>query len=193
MAEWNPIKLGIGVGVGLLFLLVIIGAGFHVVQFNLDKFSPQLFKYLFYGAEDTQNIGVTTVSGDVGGIITALMVWLIIFVAFGDILENFSAFSAGIGWIVAFAIAVVAANVGIIQSGIIYLVGLFAWAGTVSVFLALLAAFFFFFLVNWGVTGLSGWIKRRQEMVKAYSGKTKLRVGVEALGTVARATEREGS
>jgi len=182
----QPVRYVIYLVIGIAIILVIAG----VLSERFAGIGAQISKYVFFGTEDI-SVDVATTTGEIGGIITAFMIWLIIFVGFGDILENFSAFSKGIAWVIAFAIAVVAANVGLIQSGIIALVGLFAWLGTFAMFAAMLGAFVAFFAVNWGMSSLGGWLKRRQTMLKAATGRTYASEGLRTLKQVGKTTAEE--
>jgi len=146
-----------------------------------------LKKYVFFGTEQLQ-FNTTVAGGEIGGLITALMIWLIIFAGFGDIIENFSAFSEGIAWVMAFALAVVGANVGLIQYFTVWLVGAFIWAGSFAMFAALLAAFFAFFAVNWGISGLTKWIKNRQIMIEASTGRTYASAGLKTMKVIGKET-----
>lgn len=180
----HPVRYAIYLVIGIGIILVIAGT----LSERFAGVGAQISKYVFFGTEDI-SIDVTTTTGEIGGIITAFMIWLIIFAGFGDILENFSAFSKGIAWVIAFAIAIVAANVGIIQSGIVALVGLFAWLGTFAMFAAMLSAFVAFFAVNWGMSGLTRWLKNRQTMLKSATGRTYASEGLRTLKTVGKTTE----
>ncbi len=136
-----------------------------------------------------QSMGLAS---SVSGIISMLMVWLIIFVAFGDIFETFSSFSRGIAWVIAFGVAVIAANVGLISWLFIWFTGIFVWAGAAAVYVGLLASFVAFFAVNWGITPLVTWLKNRSKMIKATSGATRAGDAVRNLSRVERDFERAG-
>lgn len=178
-------KTAIWVFVIILGVILIVGT---VTQYWNSATMP-LKQYVFFGTESL-DFNTTTAGGEIGGLITALMIWLIIFAGFGDILENFSAFSRGIAWVMAFALAVVGANVGLIQYVTVWLVGAFVWAGSFAMFAALLAAFFAFFVVNWGISGLTTWVSNRQKMMKAATGRTYASEGLRTMKKVGQvATE----
>jgi hypothetical protein len=184
--DTRMIKFGVWIFVLVLMIIIFVAAGGSTI-FGLDKFSPAVEQYVFFGSSWASiKLEVAPASGQFAPLIVSLMVWLIIFAAFGDILENWSAFSEGIGWIVAFAIAVVAANVGIIQGGVVVLIGWFAWAGTAAIFIALLFSIFAFAAVNMGITSLSTWVKNRQVMLRSATGRTYATAGLETLETVGK-------
>ncbi len=189
------IKVAFTFIIGIMLLITILGVGFHYSFLNFDAIGPNIAKYVFLGQNFTE-IRVASFDGPVGElgiIIVGFMVWLIIFVGFGDVLENFAAFSSGIAWIIAFAVAVIAVNLGFIQAGIVYLVGAFAFLGTLALFAALLGAFIAFFGVNWGMASLSSWIKRRQTMLHAATGRTYASEGLETLEVIGKKTATDGS
>ena len=174
----DTIKIGLWVLIAVLGLVVIVGA----TTIYLTSLSTGIQHYVFFGTDDIAlAINQQTVSGELGAIITALMIWLLIFVAFGDIFENFSAFSSGIAWVIAFAIAVVAANVGFINITMVKLIGVFAWLGTFAIFASLAAALLAFFAVNWGMASLLQWLKNRHLMMKASTGRTYAAEGLKTL------------
>lgn len=184
----DNVKTGVWIIAGVLFLAVFLGVGTGTVFFGLDKFGAGVMQYIFLGTDDLNEFNITGNLNTIGLLITSLMIWLIVFVTFGDILENFSAFSKGIGWIIAFALAVVAANVKLINTVLVWITGVFLWAGTFAIYAGLFGSIFAFFVVQWGWSRFSAWFITRQQMVAAVSGKTKLKTGVETLKTVAEAT-----
>jgi len=192
MAETEEtVKYGTWIIIAVCAVVVLTAGITGAATGTLAVSSELIQKYLFFGTESI-DFDVTTTTGQVGGLITALMVWIIIFVGFGDILENFSAFSKGIGWVMAFAISIVAANVGLIQAGVINLVKIFAWAGTAAMFLALFAAFVAFVAINFGSKSLFDWVKRRQNMIHAATGKQLAGEGFEVLTDIGNRSEKAG-
>src|SRR3989338_1263032 len=192
MAEHSPLKILVGIVVGVLMLVTLLGVAFEVNPF--ETIGENIMQYVFLGTSTLDDVQTSSTGGlaQPALVLVALMVWLIIFVAFGDILENFSAFSVGIGWIVAFAIAVIAANTKLSISMLVWITSAFAWAGTVAVYAALFAAFIAFFAVNWGIGSLSNWLKTRNEMIRANTGKYRAAAGLRALTAVEKAAAEEG-
>jgi len=181
------------VAVIVLALIVVITSIFQLSgQGVIGKTSDNVARYVFFG-QQTWDVEANVVGGEIGTIIVLLMVWLIIFAGFGDILENFSAFSSGIAWIIAFAVGVVAANTNVIQAGMKALIAVFAWLGTAAIFGALLGAIFAFFAVNWGISGLTNWLKNRQTMIHAATGRTHVTEGLKTLSKVGKTVEVEGA
>ncbi|MAE49299.1 hypothetical protein CMI48_00575 [Candidatus Pacearchaeota archaeon] len=173
----------------VMFLVVIGGVGFGIDNLGIDKLGEKVLQFAVYGSSqiDTE-LTNNTVTGEIGAIITVMMFWLILFVAFGDIFENFSAFSSGIGWIIAFAIAVISANLGLIKSALSWIVAIFAWAGTAAVLLSLFASIAAFFAVNWGIGPLTSWLKTRQKMTDAARGRSSAASGLKTMRAVDRAS-----
>ncbi len=187
MASDNmTLKGAVWVIAGVLFFIVLLSVGFNVSQLGLDRIGPQVLQFVFLGTDDLNTFNVTGDLNATALLITALMIWLIIFVSFGDVLENFSAFSSGIGWIVAFAIAVIGANVKIINTSMVYLVGVFAWLGTFAIFAALFGAIFAFFAVNWGMSRFTNWIRQRTIMINAATGRVSAKEGLRTLKEIGK-------
>lgn len=172
-------------------ILVILAATMPSIGV-LKGIGDAISKYVLFGANADSLSQIEGAVGRISALITAFMVWLIIFAGFGDILENFSAFSKGIAWVIAFAVGVVAANVGIIKTGLLALVAAFAWAGTFSIFAALLGAIAAFFVVNWGIRGSLQWIKNRQEMIQAATGRNYASSGLLTLTKTGKIITKEG-
>ncbi|MBU1136493.1 MAG: hypothetical protein KJ559_03220 [Nanoarchaeota archaeon] len=184
MAEIEPVKYAVWLVIGVAAIMLIVGA----TTAYFTNASGAISRYVFFGTADL-GFADQTITGQIGVLITSLMVWLIIFAGFGDILENFSAFSKGIAWVIAFAIAIVAANTGIIKFSIVWLIGSFAWLGTFAIVSALVASFIAFFVVNWGMSGLTTWLKNRQTMIGAATGRTYAAEGLKTLKKVGEGTE----
>jgi hypothetical protein len=88
-------------------------------------------------------------------LIIFIMIWLIIFVTFGDIIETFSTFNPSIAWLIAFCLATIAGFTGIYEGptsrALVWLANMGAWA----VALGIICSFIFFLLIEMGVGGLS--------------------------------------
>lgn len=190
----NTLKVLIGIVVGAMILLTIIGIGVKtdvVDQLGINALGDAFLKYAFVGDDEVYNTA-TSGAQSLGYLIMALMVWLIIFVAFGDIFENFAAFSSGIGWVIAFGVAVIAANVKVINAGVITITKWFVFAGTAAVYVGLFVAIIVFLVVSMGITPLMGWIRGRRAMISATTGRAYAREGLRTLGTVGRTAAEEG-
>ena len=176
----------------VFFIAVILGASIETTVFGLDKVSPWLLKYIFLGTDDYNSL-----TGDAQGLagisllITALMVWLIVFVTFGDIIENFSTFSPVIAWIIAFAMGIISANVGAVRGILIWMTAVFIWAGTAAVYLGLFASFVVFLAINWGIGSAGKWFHRRKTLSKAAAAGNLYQAGQQTLARVARQTQRD--
>jgi len=157
--------------VGILMFLVIFGAipamsGYKIV----DDFSEPVAKYVF-GFDEANIDLVGSNLSSYAIIVTYLMLWLIIFVTFGDIIETFSSFDATIAWVIAFALAIVGGMSGVISGSLVNITEWFVWAGTAAVYLGLLASFIVFLVVQFGASGLKGWIRRRKAMIRTAKGE----------------------
>ena len=163
--------------VGVLIILTILGS-IDIIgekfQF-FSNFSGPIAKYVF--GFDSQDIGLGTGVNltSYATIVIFLMMWLIIFVAFGDIFESFSTFNPAIAWIIAFALAVITGLTQMTSKLALGITTWFTWAGTFAVYLALLTAIVAFLAVNFGITSLTKWIIARKLMNQAIRGETSVK------------------
>jgi hypothetical protein len=105
--------------------------------------------------------------GSTSAVIVTILVWLLLFVTFGDIIHQFSTFSSPVAWISALALSIIAANLKAIVVLMAFFIGIFAFLGAFAVLAGLFAAFAVFFAVNWGVGSLGPWVMRRKAMMFA--------------------------
>ncbi len=162
------VKTGIFLIIGLLMITAIFGAPlaeeYSQVKF-LETISEKIARFIFGIQPDTiQDIGGENTLTPYAATIVYLLIWLIIFVTFGDIISSFSSFSPGVSWTIAFCIATISAFTGGINNSIVEITGVFAKAGTGAVYLALGVSFLVFLAVELGITPLMGMIKRRKMM-----------------------------
>jgi hypothetical protein len=117
--------------------------------------------------------------GQTSALVITLCAFVLIFLTFGDVIEVFGSFSRPVAWASAFLIAVIAANL----KGIVVLVGaavgLFAFLGSISIFVGLGAAFFAFLVVNLGLKGWAPWLMRRRAMIHAQQAEIKTEAGAK--------------
>lgn len=135
---------------------------------NSDNPAVNILRYIF-----GTPVSLLTVESS---IIVTIAIWLLMFVTFGDIISTFSSFGMGkkkkwTAWAIAFLIAVVAANIGIVFKIALIATTVFASIAVVGVYLGLGAALAVFLLVNLGITGLSKWILKRQALMYAATAK----------------------
>jgi hypothetical protein len=132
------------------------------------------------------------------GIIIIAM-WIMIFVSFGNIISDFSSFGKVTSWIIAFCLAVIAANSGVVAGIAAAITGVFIIFGVASVYVGLGAAFVVFIVLNLGISSLGGWLKQRKADIQAAKneanatvGRGRMKEGVKTLAGVAEATEEAG-
>ena len=138
-------------GAGILVFALSTGtSALEGTEYEWVKNLGDVFSKYIFGIKDGSTFDAGTFMGTSGQVLTFLMVWMIIFIAFGDIIATFSAFSKSwIAWVIAFGLAVIAANTGMIQGVFVMMTGWFIWAGTAAVYVGLLAAFISFIILNW--------------------------------------------
>jgi hypothetical protein len=131
-------------------------------------------------------------------IVIFLMIWLIVFVTFGDILETFSTFNLGTSWLIALCLAVIGGMTGVYNGAagraITFLAGYGMWA----IVLGVLFSFIIFFLVETGVAGASKglreYIMRRkltQEAMGVRGTLMKAGAGAKALAEFEKSLEEK--
>ncbi len=123
--------------------------------------------------------------GTASSIIVGVSIWLLFFITFGDIIANFSSFSTWVAWIVAFAIATIAAQLEVLIIVTATIIGLFAGLGTLAVFAGLGAAFFFFIVVNLGLHKFGARFMRQRSMIAGQRSISESKVAGAELGSVA--------
>lgn len=169
---------------GLLILLLILAYlpiehDFWIFK-GWDAQIKIIGKYLFGVEEEklTQVAGEGTLRLE-AVIITAIMLWLIIFLIFGDILSTFSPLNTTASWIIAFALGVIAALTGGISSGVGWLVktfaktafGIFIIFGSVALLLFILGLFF---------PAIRRWNRIRKTRMAALKKVSKAKIAGEA-------------
>jgi hypothetical protein len=156
--------------VGFLILSVIFGIpiaekvgeihiGSKIIDLSgMEGFSRGIGEYVF-GVKDTINFQGADLT-PYATIVIFMMLWLIVFVSFGDIMETFSTFNPGISWLIAFCLAIIGGMTGIyngaVGKAVVWLAGFGTWALVVGA----LFAFGFFLLIESGLGGLSPKIRR---------------------------------
>ncbi|MEK6844375.1 MAG: hypothetical protein AABX83_03015 [Nanoarchaeota archaeon] len=133
---------------------------------GFDQFVGQSFSWMTYVFGGIPAWLVTNV-GQNSAIIITLFAWILLFVTFGDIFNSFSTFSTPASWVIAFAIAVIAANLKGIVVMLGFFIGIFAFLGGIAVVVGLGAAVAVFFGVNLGIGSMGPWIVRRAQMMGA--------------------------
>lgn len=127
---------------------------------DMGKLSSGIAEYVFgIDATTGQGLGLSAYAI----IVTYLMLWLIIFVTFGDIIETFSSFDPTIAWTIAFCLSTIMAMVGGIRGGVLTMTTWFIWAGTAAVYVALGFAFVLFLLVETGIAPVANWAKKNMQ------------------------------
>lgn len=145
--------------------------GIHDLQNSNDKFSQQY--------------GLTSI------FIMFFLIWLILFVTFSDIISAFGAFSnRAIGWIVGFAVTVIAANIKIVQIIAVWAIWITSIFGALSVFVGLIFAFVAFLAISIGAGRFTEWALNRQANIHAAHGRSEMREGVTALREAGRGVQQ---
>lgn len=158
--------------------LIFLASADNGASNGIDNFFTKFNKvgrYIF-GSPPTDVVQDLT-----SALIITIAVWLLIVVTFGDIIANFSSFSATTSWVIAICIGIIAANLGAVTGTITTMTGWFAKFGTAAVYIALGTAFLAFLAVNFGVIQLAPWVMRRKAMMEAAKAEAG---GKELAGTI---------
>jgi hypothetical protein len=141
-----------------------------------------IFKYLTYIFGEVPTFLVEK-TNEISALIIIIALWFLILVTFSDILTTFGTFNKNTSWIIGLAIAVIAANLKWIVSVSIFFVGIFAFMGTLSVFIGMFSAFFAFVVVNWGIGRFGPWIFRRKMMQSAAKEEVRSEAGAKKVAS----------
>lgn len=115
-------------------------------------------------------------------VIFFVLIWLILFVGFSDILHYFSPFSPWASWIIGFATSVIAANIGIIQWFVSWVVTVLAVLGTIAIFIGIALAFAAFIALSYG----SMWAVERKAAIEAHRGRIDIAEGMRTFAAAGR-------
>ncbi len=125
-------------------------------------------------------------------LIITIAIFFLLFVTFGDVIQNFSSFGPQVSWISAFLVAIIAANLKLSVTILSVAVGIFAPLGGLAVLSGLVAAFVAFFFVNWGVGRFGPWVMRRKAMMLAQREDIKTQQGAENVASAIQGMKKIG-
>jgi len=106
--------------------------------------------------------GKLKVVSDAGSIIIYIVIWLVLFMAFADIVKTFAPFSDKVGTLIGLGLAIAAAQMGAVYKLSYWLAGLVARLGTAAVFIGIFLAFLAFVLENTILGKIFHFIKERK-------------------------------
>jgi|GEM_PF-4606823 hypothetical protein len=132
-----------------------------------------------------------TPKGGGSEIVVQLMIWLILFVAFADILELI--FSDITRWIIGGALAVIAANAGWITAINNYMFQATAALGSFSVATVIGITFVAFLGAHFGLGWAVDWITQAKRMKAIREADFKIKGGMRALAGVGEEMKRIGT
>jgi len=184
--------------VGFLIILTLFGVplsekvrnitiGQRTIDLSgMERLSGGIAEYVFGIKENLSFHGANLTP--YATLIIFMMIWLIIFVTLGDIIENFSTFNPSIAWLIAFCLATIAGFTGIYGGPTSRFLVWLTNFGTFAVFLGIAFSFVVFLLVEMGVAGLSHKIrayimnrKLTQEAMGIQGSLMRAGMGVKAL------------
>jgi hypothetical protein len=164
-------------------ILTIFGApvadkfGWNILETATDTIGELIFGIKEDTLMQQGSMTLTTYAATV----VFMMIWLIIFVTFGDIISSFSSFSEVVSWVIAFCLATITAMTGGINGMVLGMTKVFVGFGAAAIYIALGASFVVFLLVELGITPAIGWIKGRKKMQKIVKGNMTFKQATSAV------------
>ena len=100
-------------------------------------------------------------------VVIVLAVFIMLFAAFGDIIQNFTLFSPRTAWIIGGCLALIAAITRAVLSIAYFLAQITAGLGVISMFIAIITAFIAFAIIHIASGKLGGlmWALKRQKAI----------------------------
>jgi len=121
-----------------------------------------------------------------------VVIFVMIFFAFSDMIDGLTAFSKTTSYILGFGLAVIAA----LTKGILELsrwaFAITAGLGTIGVAIIILSAFVATILIHLGVGSVEGWLKRRKTLAQAGYYAAKTAAGAKIFAEMGKQAEKEG-
>jgi hypothetical protein len=193
---------------GILIFFAIFGipiadkiSSFSIGNSNFDLswmngLSSGIGQYVF-GIQESYTFAGTDLT-PYAFIVIFLMIWLIIFVTFGDILETFSMFNPAISWLIAFCLAVIGGMTGVYGNYVAWATRGFVLFGITSVYVGLGFSFVMFLLVEFGLGAFLPKFQKfatdrklAQQEMKIKSKAIGAANTIEALGEIEKRLEKD--
>jgi hypothetical protein len=119
-----------------------------------------------------------------------IVVFIMLALAFADILSGFTVFSTPVSWAIGIGLAVIGILTGSVKVLAILLLQIGAGLGVISVFIAIASAFIAFALIHIGpihwLKKALDWAKARQEGLEAFKSTEKVKTGFRTLKEVGK-------
>lgn len=127
--------------------------------------------------------------GGTSSVIITIGVWLLLLLAFGDIISMFGSFSKGVSWVIAVVLAILAANLKFITFMSVYVLSIATVFGAYSVVVGIILIFALFIAFHFGSEQVQEWVvrKRRRELqLKAAKKAAEAGAGLNILRSLGR-------
>ena len=183
MAEGkNPLSVGGKVLIAIIALIVLFGGVYAIVKLVIPIIPDNITAI---GSTATQTainapdavekvVGVTLgekASTNWETLILYLVIFMILFFAFSDIVSLFSTFNDVTSWVIGFGLAVIAGVTNVIQ----FIAGVFsitAGIGAVGIALIIISGVFAVVILNLGIRGpLKKWQRARQKDIDSFKAE----------------------
>lgn len=164
----------------LLPLLLILVTGFVIAKSTVrEVFGTNIFSD-FFSIINVAEMGIYE-------FIIAIIIFIMLFAAFGDIISNFTMFSKNVAWIIGGGLAIITALTGGVVKLAHVMFTLVGTLGVISIVIALGTAFIAFTLIHIASDKLGGWIwaaKRQQLLMAAKNKGGDIRAAIKLLEEV---------
>ena len=106
-------------------------------------------------------------------LIIVLVVFAIFLFGMQDIISNFTLFSRRTSWVISGSLAIIGSLTGAVAYIARFFIYISLWAGTLSIFVAIITGFIAFAAIHLGSSWIGGlvWAVKRQEYIKAAKKK----------------------
>lgn len=129
--------------------------------------------------------------GDLGIIIIHVVFWLMLLFAFSDIFGTFLPFTNKfVPWVLGAGLTIVAANLGLIPSSLLWVAKWTAWAGAYGIFLGMLIAFVAFIAVAFTGNWLKVTLLRSKIKAAAAPGAERAATAIKNLSDIEKSMEK---
>lgn len=123
--------------------------------------------------------------------IVAIMIWMILFTAFTDLIYALGPFSKTTSWFIGFGLAVIAANVGWVWWFTEFAFSVVAGLGAAAVAIVLGSIFLLVIATYLGFDKFANWLRARKDAMLADKGIQNMKKGMDVLSEVGKHAKKK--
>jgi hypothetical protein len=192
----NTAKEIVFLGVAIFMLIALFGVPLAESLGGSFSFfeglSKNIAKYVFGVGDPSSSLTTMSSVTPYAYIVIFLMLWLIFFVTFGDILETFSTFKESTSWIISLCLAVIGGMTGVYNKVVGTLLGLFINAGAFAIYFSLLVCIALFLFVELGLGAFFPKVQRYILQRKLLQQELRVSQGIHRAGSTLVALKEMG-